>query len=431
MLIGERMNDGAMLYVDIWDDIAPLSALVYKGINFAVGRSLLTIQILGLIVFFFQIFYINFIALRHKMYNENNYLPALFYGILGLVSFNMMTLSPVLMGMTFILFSINNLLTHVESRNKTDANLINIGLFTGIAMLFYLPFAFAIFIHAIILLFFTNTLKRRYLLLLYGLIMPVAIAWVYYVWNDQTSGFYHNYLFALFRTHPESILGLKTILVISGLTILLYAISSFKILSGFGFNIFQVRIQKTMFFASMVFLGIWLLYSDRGGYTLVIFIPWAAFFLTHFFLSIRHKLKRELSFLAYLLTIMILYLGTTFNLSLISTQVDYSSVLVRQLDQNLPYKDKKVLVLGPDIEPYLHAKVSTPYFNWSLSRNQLEGLNYYDNLEEIDRNIRGDMPDYIIDQVGLAARLFEKIPILGSEFVLIGNGIYKRSESNS
>jgi hypothetical protein len=365
------------------------------------------------------------------MYNENNYLPALFYGILGLVSFNMMTLSPVLMGMTFILFSINNLLTHVESRNKTDANLINIGLFTGIAMLFYLPFAFAIFIHAIILLFFTNTLKRRYLLLLYGLIMPVAIAWVYYVWNDETSGFYHNYLFALFRTHPESILGLKTILVISGLTILLYAISSFKILSGFGFNIFQVRIQKTMFFASMVFLGIWLLYSDRGGYTLVIFIPWAAFFLTHFFLSIRHKLKRELSFLAYLLTIMILYLGTTFNLSLISTQVDYSSVLVRQLDQNLPYKDKKVLVLGPDIEPYLHAKVSTPYFNWSLSRDQLEGLNFYDNLEEIDRNIRGDMPDYIIDQVGLAARLFEKIPILGSEFVLIGNGIYKRSESNS
>jgi hypothetical protein len=39
MLIGERMNDGAMLYVDIWDDIAPLSALVYKGINFAAGRA--------------------------------------------------------------------------------------------------------------------------------------------------------------------------------------------------------------------------------------------------------------------------------------------------------------------------------------------------------------------------------------------------------
>jgi hypothetical protein len=39
MLIGERMNDGAMLYVDIWDDIAPLSALVYKGINFAARKG--------------------------------------------------------------------------------------------------------------------------------------------------------------------------------------------------------------------------------------------------------------------------------------------------------------------------------------------------------------------------------------------------------
>jgi hypothetical protein len=118
MLIGERMNDGAMLYVDIWDDIAPLSALVYKGINFAAGRALIAFQVLGLMVFYFQIFYINLIALRHKMYNENNYLPALFYGILGLLSFNMLTLSPVLMGMTFVLFSINNLLRHVESRNK-------------------------------------------------------------------------------------------------------------------------------------------------------------------------------------------------------------------------------------------------------------------------------------------------------------------------
>jgi hypothetical protein len=366
------------------------------------------------------------------MYNENNYLPALFYGILGLLSFNMMTLSPVLMGMTFVLFSINNLLRHVESRNRTDANLINIGLFTGIAMLFYLPFAFAIFIHAVILLFFTNTLTRRYLLLLYGLIMPIAMTWVYYVWNGETSNFYHNYLFALFRAHPASILSLKTILILSGLTVLLYVFASFKTLSGSGFNIFQVRIQKTMFFASVVSLGIWLLYSDRAGYSLVVFVPWAAFFFAHFFLSIRSGLKRELNFLVYLLSILILYFGVAFRLPAINGHVDYADLIVQQqADQRIPYRDKKILVLGPDIQPYLHGKVSTPYFNWSLSKDQLEGLNYYDNIEAIDRNIRGDMPDYIIDQVGLVPRLFEKIPLLGREFVPVGNGIYKRSESNS
>jgi hypothetical protein len=140
LLVGETLNEGDLLYVDILDDIGPLSAYVYSVLNFLFGRSQLAIQIFGLILFCFQVFYINHLALKHKMYNENNYLPALFYGILGLSSFNLITLSPIMMGLTFILFSLNGLLTQIESRNKTDANLINIGIFTGLALLFYIPF---------------------------------------------------------------------------------------------------------------------------------------------------------------------------------------------------------------------------------------------------------------------------------------------------
>ena len=85
MLVGEKLNEGALLYVDVIDDIGPLSAMVYKGFDFLFGRSPLTIQIIGLIVFFFQIFYINFLALKHKMYNENNYLPVQKYSRLKLL----------------------------------------------------------------------------------------------------------------------------------------------------------------------------------------------------------------------------------------------------------------------------------------------------------------------------------------------------------
>ena len=107
------MNEGAMLYVDIWDDIGLLSAHVFRLIDFVFGRSQLTLQIGGLILFFIQIYYINFISLKHKMFNENNYLPALFYGLLGLTFFNVITLSPQMLGATFILFSINHLFNHV------------------------------------------------------------------------------------------------------------------------------------------------------------------------------------------------------------------------------------------------------------------------------------------------------------------------------
>lgn len=427
MIVGERMNEGALLYVDIWDDISLLSALVYKGIDFVFGRSVRALQVLGLILFYFQIFYMNYIALKHKMYHENNYLPALFFGLLGLISFNMITLSPILMGLTFIMLSIDSLLTHVETRNKTDANLINIGLFTGIAALFFLPFVNAVIIHAIILLFFTNTLKRRYLLMVYGLFVPMAIAWLYYVWKGNAAGFYNNFLLSLFRFEADSFLSLNTILVLSGFTVFLYLISAFKILSGLGFNIFQVRIQKTMFFASVISFLIWLLYSDKAGYGFVMFLPWFSFFLTHFFLSIRHSLKRELSFLIYFLSVIIIYFGLRFQLFGLDHLVEHSSITIKQdTDYLPPYYDKKILVIGPDIRPYFYGRQATPYFNWELSKSQVEGLNFYDNLEAINRNIRNDMPEFIIDQVNIVPELFDKIPLLGNEFDPAGNGIYKK-----
>ena len=152
MIVGERMNEGALLYVGIWDDIGPFSALTYRTLDLLFGRSQLSLQIFGLLLFFFQIFYMNYIALKHKMYNENNYLPAFFYGILGLTFFNIITLSPQLLGITFVLLSLNSLFNHIETRSKTDGNLLNIGLYIGIASLFFIPYFIMVLVHILGLL---------------------------------------------------------------------------------------------------------------------------------------------------------------------------------------------------------------------------------------------------------------------------------------
>lgn len=427
MIIGERLNEGALLYADLWDDISPLSALVYKSIDFVFGRSQRTFLIFGLFVFYFQIFYMNYTALRHKMYNENNYLPALFYGLMGLIFFNMVTLSPQLMGLTFVMFSIDSLLSHIETRNKTDANLLNIGLFTGIACMFYLPFILIMVVHLVILLFFTNTIKRRYLLMIYGLFIPFGIIWLFYLWQGQSSAFIQIFLFSVFHTEADNFMEIRSILFLTGFTIFLYIISSLKILSSFGFNIFQVRIQKTMFFASIVCLLIWLFYADHSGTGLIIFLPWTAFFLSHFFLSIRHRIKRELSFLFYFLSVIVLHFGVRYQALNLSAMVNISSLMVDQqkISAPPPYSGRKILVLGPDFEPYFYGKQATPYLNWEISKVQWEALNYYDNLEAIDRNIRSDMPEYIVDQVDIVSIVFDKIPLLGEEYEKVGDGLYK------
>lgn len=431
MIVGERMNEGAMLYVGIWDDIGPLSAWVFRIFNFVFGRSQLPLQIAGLTLFFFHIYYMNYISLKHKMYNENNYLPALFYGILGLVFFNIITLSPQFLGLTFVLLSMNSLFSHIETRNRTDGNLLNIGLYIGIAALFYLPYFILIFVHIVGLIFLTNTIGRRYLLLIYGLVTPFIICWLIYVWYGYTDDLFGIYFHSLFDFETTQYLSNQSILVLSGVTIFLLCISVLKALLGFGFTISQVRIQKIMFFAAAVTAFIYFLYSDHDGVSFIMFFPWIAFFLSHFFLSIKNSLKRELSFLIYFISILVLYFGITFQYFNLHETIKFDPLILNTAMGNATYADKKILVLGPDIKPYYSGRQATPYFNWNLSKNHLEHLSYYDNLEAIDKNIRGDMPEFIIDQVDLAPELFNYIPFLGKEYEHLNNGVYRRITSNN
>jgi hypothetical protein len=170
---------------------------------------------------------------------------------------------------------------------------------------------------------------------------------------------------------------------------------------------------------------------DNDGYSFIIFFPWAAFFLSHFFLSIKKALKREIGFLVYFLSIIILYFGIAFQSFNLNEIIPLESLLIDTTKNNEDYTNKKILVFGPNINPYFFGKSATSYFNWELSKGQLEQLSYYDNLEAIDKNIRADMPDFIIDQIGLAPKLFDKIPLLGAEYQQTKNGIYKRLKSSN
>lgn len=428
MVIGEKINSGALLYSELWDITGLPAAWVYAFIDLIVGRSILVYQIIALLIFFFQIGFFNFIALKHKMYHENNYLPALFGGLLGLSLFNILSLSPALMGLTFILFSINNLLNYIASRDKQDGSLINIGIQIGIASLFYLPYFLFLFVHIASMLFFTSTQQRRYMLLLYGITFPSILIGLYYAWHGHLIDFLNNYYLSLFTVLPEKVLDPLQLLKALGLTATLFVIASLKTLTSFGFNVFQARIQKVMFLCFLISALIVLVYANKTGEIFIIFIPWTAFFFSHFFLSIRHKIKRELYFLSYFIVVLVLYFGFTFQWFRI---YEHEQILVRQgLPGSVVYADKRIVVLGADIRPYYFAKAATPYLNWELSKWQVEELSYYDNLESIDRNFRQDMPEYIIDETGLAPRLFYSMPLLGAEYETAGKGVYKRKISN-
>ena len=84
-------------------------------------------------------------------------------------------LSPVLMSLTFLLLSLNNIFKRIDKQTK-DEFFLNTGIFLGLATLFYLPSLFFLPALMLSLLLFTASLFRRYILLLYGFMIPVVLS---------------------------------------------------------------------------------------------------------------------------------------------------------------------------------------------------------------------------------------------------------------
>ncbi|MGK7393040.1 MAG: hypothetical protein ACNS62_00655 [Candidatus Cyclobacteriaceae bacterium M3_2C_046] len=412
MIIGEKLSNAGVLYVDVWDDIGPFSAVVYWLIDELFGRSLIAYKIIGLLLVIIQSTLFNSIMLSHKAYNENSYVPALIYMILMTGFFDFFTLSPILMSLTFILLAVSLLLAHIESWQKQDERILKIGIFMGIAVLFFFP-AFILFVVVIFaFLFFTGTSIRRNLLFLYGFVLPFGLVWLYYYWQGGSRNFLIDYVYATFLFKGIYFIDIPSFLIISSVPIIFLLLALVKVFGRPGFTNFQVRIQQIMFLQLVLSFFALMLTNQKAPYQLAIFVPPTAFFLTHYFLLIRKKIWLELQFGLFFIFIILISWGTYYEFFITHRWINYEKLLTRETPLDEFLQDKKILVIGQDLNLYKNARLATPYLDWKLSQMHLTELGYYDNLTAIYRNFVKDPPQVIIDQENIMPLLFEKIPVL-------------------
>lgn len=425
MVVGERLNEGVLLYVNLWDETGPLAALVYGFIDLVFGRSALSFRIFGLIIFFIQAAYFNISLLRHKILTENNYVPALVYAVLGMLVFNQITLSPTLMGLSFIVPAFDNLFFHIQARKKFDKQLVNIGILTGIASLFYAPFVWFMVIWLFALLIYSSTIYRRYILMLYGFVFVFFILWLYYVWKSQADKLYIDYFFSIFRRAPNHYISFYPLLLFMVVPVFVFIINLLTVYNQPGYTNYQSRIQSFFLLTLLTMLPVWLIYSDHSGNNLILFIPGMAFFIAQGSIMIKKAWKRNLFFQFFVISVLAVNYGTFFNFASMGDKAHLPDVKTKEVNCVVPIEGKRILVVGNNINYYAQSQQATPYLSWRLSRLQLERLNYYDNLVDIYRNFQNDMPEVIIDLQGVMKGVFEKIPLLQQRYILVDKkGIY-------
>jgi hypothetical protein len=431
MVVGERLNGGALMYVDLWDETGPLAAYVYGWVDFLFGRSVISYRVLGIVLIFFQAAYFNVSLLRNKILTENNYVPALVYAILAMMTFNGSTLSPALMGMTFIIPAIDNLFFHLQSRIKFDAPLGNIGILTGLATLFYLPYLYFMVIWFVALLLYSATISRRYLLMFYGFFFVLFILWIYYVWKGEANKLFIDYFFSLFRDASIRYLPFTGILIILAFPVVVFIVNLLVVYNQPGYTNYQSRVHSFFLLTIITMMPVWLLYSDHSANNLIFFIPGMSFFIAQGFVLFRKRWKREAFFAAFFIWVLAFNYATFYDFFGMQGRTGLTEVMIKKVHCPVPIEGKSILVVGNDINYYARSRQATPYLEWRLARMQLEQLQYYDNVVDIYKNFRDDMPEVIIDLENVMKNVFEKIPPLQQKYLLADKkGIYVINEEN-
>lgn len=415
MIIGEALANGKDMYKDIWDFTGPLSAGIYGLVHLLFGKSVMAYRALSMVLVLIQCGVFNNLLLKNKAYNQNTYIPALMYMLFMHVSFDFLTLSPVLMGMTLVLLAVNNLFQRMDNLTRDDL-FVQMGLYLGLATLFYLPFLLYFVVIIASLLIYTGSVIRRMSLMVYGFFLVLVIASFYYFWFDSFAMFRVAYFESIFSIKPQLYITRIEFLGLVFIPLSIFVVSFVKSRSIGRYINFQIKIQNVMLM--FMFAGIFsvLLSREFSVYQLIFVVPGLAFFTSHYLIALKNWIMAEAVFVIIALLLLLNMLFPLKRWLFVDEFISFDQLMVQETPYDTLTEGKKLLVIGESIDAYSNSSLATPYLNWQLTRNHFQNLGYYDNLSETYLHFTDNPPDVIIDEKKVVPELFKKVPTVGLKY---------------
>lgn len=426
MLVGERLNDGHKLYEGIWTNIGPLAASVYRLVDYGFGRDQAAYELTAYFLIIFQAIYITFVTNRRQLFLEKNYVVGAVYLILMNVSFDLAKLSPALMAVTFLMIATNSFLKQVESREGVADDIFEVGLFIGLATMFYLPVA--IFLVWVILaaLFFTGANFRQLVLIILGFLLPILAVVIYFFFTNDFDLFLFNLLNGSIRINQFSINKLLEFVYTFTFPVIIGILGYLFLAQASRYSGYQSRSHQTALLAIIFALIAYIIAPYKTPMQFVLVIPFLAILVTGLFLHLKGVYLPELLFIIFISIVLIVqYQGVK---PLFGNGFRHISEL--RLSTETPpneYLNKKMLIIGERIDEYQHAKQVTCYLDWDLAKTDLKNPNNYASVVNIFYNFKNEAPEVIIDKVGVMKEIFERIPELSKDYSESKNkGVYFR-----
>ena len=237
-------------------------------------------QIIAMLFVFLQAVLINYIVGKQKMTEEVTLLPGVFFILFSSFSPQFFDLSPQMFGNFFLILMLNEIFVTYNKYSCADS-IYNIGLWIGIASLFYFSYCLMLVLAWLGLSVMRGMKIKERLMMIIGFLSPYALVMVYKFWNDDLAHFYNIQFannFTLFDFGGEY--SVHNIYVLSFFTLcILIAIFSMK---TYTYRM-KISIQKSInilyMFLAITFLTIFFQKSPNIQHILVL-IPALSIFIS-------------------------------------------------------------------------------------------------------------------------------------------------------
>lgn len=424
-VVGERVSEGYGLYHGTIDSTPPLTSWFYGLFDLVFGRSLTMRHILAFIILFVQSAFLGIILIDKKVFSENTYIPSLLFSLLAFISFDSLALTGDLLAFGVLLLALNNLIKEIEFRTPRDETSFNLGIFISLASMF--SFSYAIYLPGaiIILSIFTRSSIRKYLLLVFGFVLPHLVLICIFNLNGYAHDLWQNYYVHNLSFPSHDLISTKSLLLLCTVPLFYLFVSLFILNRDARLTKYQSQVFQMMFLWFVVAFLQFFIATDFRPQSIITVLPPVSFFLTHFLLLIRRRKFAEMNTLILFMGIVTLAYLTRYDQI---PQISYSDLKVK--DSTLPVRDKKILVLSDHQAAFTHNVLGSSFYDWDLSSPVFLNPDYYENLLSVHRAFEKEKPEVIIDPENLMAGFFVRLPQLKAQYVKSPEGYRLKSISN-
>ncbi|TAF67412.1 MAG: hypothetical protein EAZ55_03600 [Cytophagales bacterium] len=419
--VANKMMEGEALYSHIWVHISPIAAFIYWLTMYIANETLLVYRIMAAVLIFLQALFINQLFMQRDVFPERTLLPAIIYIFLSSLYIDSFILTPALLANTALIWVLNLIFYQVNEKRKQNVYFA-IGAYLGLAGLIYLPNFLLIIVPLFVFTLYSNAQIQNYIGLFFAYFFAILISFLVFYLGNREADFFVFFFYAIFIIPKQFQLYSWEFLYLFAYTLVLIFMTFSVLSTAKRYNNYQNRCQSASFIWLLVSIpSVLLLDLTWGANLLVSLIPVITFLLTHFFLTFKNILLKEVLFLVLIFNCTFFYYDSVWNIGvkyLNNEQVwiHPESTLLDAHPEAEVFKGKKIVVLGYDTRPYQYGYASTPYFNWYLAGSHWEHLDKYNRLIDIHKAFMSDLPDVIVDQEGKAKKLFSIAPTLAAYY---------------